>query len=80
MGPCPYICQNKTAYGYCQTTVCTNPEFSGGRYRGYFPLDKTILVGRLREYADWATANSWELPVDLPDVLEQAADIIEHRG
>lgn len=22
--PCPYICFNKTEYGYCRSTVCTN--------------------------------------------------------
>ena len=23
-GPCPYECFNKTEYGYCRSTVCTN--------------------------------------------------------
>ena len=23
-GPCPYLCFNKTDYGYCRSTVCTN--------------------------------------------------------
>ena len=22
--PCPYVCLNKTEYGYCRSTVCTN--------------------------------------------------------
>ena len=24
---CPYICDNKTEYGYCKTTACTNPQY-----------------------------------------------------
>ena len=24
---CPYICNNKTEYGYCKTTACINPEY-----------------------------------------------------
>jgi hypothetical protein len=23
-GPCPYVCFNKTEYGYCRSIVCTN--------------------------------------------------------
>lgn len=26
-GPCPYVCGNKSAFGYCLTTVCINPKF-----------------------------------------------------
>lgn len=25
---CPYICDNKTEYGYCKTTACINPEYN----------------------------------------------------
>lgn len=35
------------------------------------------LVNDLREYAEWAEANIWEVPITLPDVLTAAADIIE---
>lgn len=24
---CPYICDNKTEYGYCKTTGCINPKY-----------------------------------------------------
>ena len=24
---CPYICDNKTSLGYCQTTGCINPRY-----------------------------------------------------
>lgn len=35
------------------------------------------LVRRLREHAEWAEANEWEVPIMLPDHLKQAADAIE---
>ena len=25
---CPYLCNNKTVYGYCKTTACINPEYN----------------------------------------------------
>ena len=28
-GRCDKICSNKTEFGYCKTTACTNPEYSG---------------------------------------------------
>ena len=35
------------------------------------------LVKRLLEYAEWARANEWEVPITLADALEAAADTIE---
>lgn len=35
------------------------------------------LVNDLREYAEWAEANIWEVPITLPDVLSAAAEVIE---
>lgn len=35
------------------------------------------LVKDLWEYAEWAGANIWEVPITLPAVLTAAADIIE---
>lgn len=26
---CSYICNNKTSYGYCKTTVCINQKYNG---------------------------------------------------
>lgn len=43
-------------------------------YRGLRLVD---LVNDLREYAEWAEANIWEVPVNLPDVLTSAAEVIE---
>lgn len=37
-----------------------------------------VLISRLREYAEWAEANIWEVPIDLPDTLKAAADLIEN--
>lgn len=25
---CPYICDNKTEYGYCKTTACINQKYN----------------------------------------------------
>ena len=36
------------------------------------------LVKRLLEYAEWARANEWEVPITLADALEAAAETIEH--
>lgn len=38
------------------------------------------FIHSLREYADWAEGNIWEVPITLPDVLRQAADLIEAQG
>lgn len=28
MTTCPYVCNNKTEFGYCKTTVCVNPLYT----------------------------------------------------
>lgn len=35
---CPYLCNNKTVYGYCKTTACINPE-----YNKIYTISKRIL-------------------------------------
>lgn len=35
------------------------------------------LVVQLHEYAEWAEANLWEVPITLPDVLSAAPEVIE---
>ena len=37
------------------------------------------LIENLREYAEWADANIWEVLLMLPDYLRQAADLIEEQ-
>lgn len=46
-GTCPYICDNKTSLGYCQTTGCINPKYNGsgvylitGVEDGWIKVDK----------------------------------------
>lgn len=28
MNTCPYVCNNKTTYGYCMSTACINPLYN----------------------------------------------------
>ena len=35
------------------------------------------LISRLREDAEWAEGNIWEVPITLPDDLKAAADALE---
>ena len=35
------------------------------------------LVAQLHEYAEWAEANIWDVPITLPNVLTTAAEVIE---
>ncbi len=44
---CPYICNNKTSCGYCQTTVCINPKYNGsGTYLTIGVEDGWIIVDK----------------------------------
>lgn len=40
-------------------------------------MDIRELIKELREDAEWAEANEWEVPIMLSDHLRTAADIIE---
>lgn len=40
----------------------------------------TNLVNALREHAEWAERNKYEVPITLCDDLEEAADLIEARA
>ena len=46
---------------------------------GYVRKPIGDLIEALREDAEWADANIWEVPITLPDHLRQAADELE-RG
>lgn len=35
------------------------------------------LVEKLREHAEWDSANEWEAPITLGDDLRAAADVLE---
>lgn len=36
---CPYICNNKTDYGYCQTSACINPTHRTPTFTSYDPIE-----------------------------------------
>lgn len=40
----------------------------------------TNLVNALREHAEWAEGNKYEVPITLCDDLEEAAELIEVRA
>ena len=40
-------------------------------------MRRANLIARLRELADYADPREWDLPLDLADVLREAADALE---
>lgn len=42
--------------------------------------DNRKLIDDLRTYADWADGNEWYIPIDLPDLLREAANMIEQQA
>lgn len=43
-------------------------------------MNNKYLIEDLRDFREWAESNIYEVPIDLPDVLSRAADIIENMG
>lgn len=43
-------------------------------------MKTTEIATRLEEYAEWAEANSYEVPIMLPDTLREAKALIEKSG
>ena len=41
-------------------------------------MDNKYLIENLRDFREWAESNIYEVPIDLPDVLSRAADVIEN--
>lgn len=41
-------------------------------------MDNKCLIEDLRDFREWAESNIYEVPIDLPDVLSRAADVIEN--
>lgn len=41
-------------------------------------MNNKYLIEDLRDFREWAESNIYEVPIDLPDVLSRAADIIEN--
>lgn len=41
-------------------------------------MNNKYLIEDLRDFKEWAESNIYEVPIDLPDVLSRAADVIEN--
>lgn len=41
-------------------------------------MNNKYLIKYLRDFREWAESNIYEVPIDLPDVLSRAADVIEN--
>lgn len=44
MNTCPYVCNNKTIYGYCMSTVCINPMYNQRTINGGLTADYVQVV------------------------------------
>lgn len=42
---CPYICDNKTEYGYCKTTACINHKYN----QNYIVSNHTLTNEELKK-------------------------------
>lgn len=42
---CPYICDNKTEYGYCKTTACINHKYN----QNYIVSNHTLMNEELKK-------------------------------
>ena len=40
-------------------------------------MNNKYLIEDLRDLGEWAKSNIYEVPIDLPDALSRAADVIE---
>lgn len=41
-------------------------------------MNNKFLIESLRDLREWAESNIYDVPIDLPDVLSCAADVIEN--
>lgn len=41
-------------------------------------MNNKYLIEDLRDFREWAESNIYEVPIDLPDVLSRAANVIEN--
>ena len=42
------------------------------------PMNNKYLIEVLRDLREWAESNIYDVPVNLPDMLSRAADVIEN--
>lgn len=52
-GPCPYVCGNKSAFGYCLTTVCVNPLFKRKYEETQRFLGEYVKIVRCKDCKWW---------------------------
>ena len=45
IGPCPYLCDNKTSAGYCKSTACTHLKYKK-LYNAAPTQSRTYTVGQ----------------------------------
>ena len=67
-GYCPEICDNEPCPGDCDFCSKATVEYAKSPHE---------IAKELRELADWADGNIWEVPITMPDVLREAAALIE---
>ena len=48
---CQYVCDNKTEYGYCRTTVCINPKYNQQTVKAWLSKADYVQVVRCGECA-----------------------------
>lgn len=41
-------------------------------------MNNKYLIEDLRDFREWAESDIYEVPIDLPDVLSRAVDVIEN--
>lgn len=55
-GRCPYLCWNKTDFGYCKSTACINQAHNGS---GTYTIDKaTYDAIRMKNDSDYGRGNN----------------------
>ena len=55
-GRCPYLCWNKTDFGYCKSTACINQAHNGS---GTYTIDKTTYDAiRMKNDPDYGRGNN----------------------
>jgi hypothetical protein len=57
--------------------IVDNFAGGGGAKGGPMKPSHKEIAATLREYAEWADANIYEVPIMLPDDLRTAADMLE---
>lgn len=53
MNTCPYVCNNKTKFGYCKTTVCINPMYNQQSITKWLEKAGYVQVVRCGECKWW---------------------------